>query len=538
MAALQCEICGGKLIGKPGGIFECDSCGVEYSSEWAKAKVQEIKGTVKIEGPVQISGIVKLEDGTSIESLIKRGNIALEDCEWNVAKEIFQQILSIDSNNAEGYLGLAMAENSLCNWDALEQKWMTSKQFHQNRRILRFRQFAKSDLAVRFEKIDQAYKLIHNQKIIRMTTQRAHISPAANLLVCSQFHTVGLNLDGTVVAVGRNDQGQCDVQSWGNIIAIGVGYSHTIGLKLDGSVVAAGAKDYDCCKVQNWQDIVAIAVSDSHTVGLKSDGTVVATGWNAFGQCNVGKWSNIISIAIGREHTVGLKADGTVVATGNNDDGRCNVQNWKNISTITAFEHNSVGIQTDGAAIIIGANGPKRLLDIVEVGGGFYGGGFIALSIDGTFDNSPSFEGEIVTMAIGFGCSAFLHSDGTVVANGNEDYTWNTRGWHDIVAVAAGYDHIVGIQSDGVVVATGRNYEGQCNTQGWKLFNSINTLEQEQAKIKARKKAECQAKIAALNAEKASIRAELPTIKGLFSGGKRRELEARLTQIEKELRKL
>ena len=43
-AKLQCEICGGKLIGKPGGIFECDSCGVEYSTEWAKEKIQEITG--------------------------------------------------------------------------------------------------------------------------------------------------------------------------------------------------------------------------------------------------------------------------------------------------------------------------------------------------------------------------------------------------------------------------------------------------------------------------------------------------------------
>lgn len=32
-AKLQCEIYGGKLIGKPGGIFECDSCGTEYSTE-------------------------------------------------------------------------------------------------------------------------------------------------------------------------------------------------------------------------------------------------------------------------------------------------------------------------------------------------------------------------------------------------------------------------------------------------------------------------------------------------------------------------
>ena len=61
MAALQCEICGGRLIGKTGGIFECDSCGTEYSTEWASAKIQEIKGTVKVEGTVQVAGTVTIE---------------------------------------------------------------------------------------------------------------------------------------------------------------------------------------------------------------------------------------------------------------------------------------------------------------------------------------------------------------------------------------------------------------------------------------------------------------------------------------------
>ena len=64
MAALQCEICGGKLVGKPGGIFECDSCGMEYSTEWAKAKIQEIKGTVKVEGTVEVTGKVQVEGGS------------------------------------------------------------------------------------------------------------------------------------------------------------------------------------------------------------------------------------------------------------------------------------------------------------------------------------------------------------------------------------------------------------------------------------------------------------------------------------------
>ena len=67
MAALQCEICGGKLVGKPGGLFECEYCGVEYSTEWAKAKIQEIRGTVKVEGTVDVKGTVKIEGPVEIK---------------------------------------------------------------------------------------------------------------------------------------------------------------------------------------------------------------------------------------------------------------------------------------------------------------------------------------------------------------------------------------------------------------------------------------------------------------------------------------
>lgn len=54
MAALVCDLCGGKLVGKPGEVFQCDSCGTEYSKEWAQSKVREIQGTVKVEGTVHV----------------------------------------------------------------------------------------------------------------------------------------------------------------------------------------------------------------------------------------------------------------------------------------------------------------------------------------------------------------------------------------------------------------------------------------------------------------------------------------------------
>lgn len=47
MAALVCDLCGGKLIMGAGGIATCESCGMEHSADRMKEKVQEIKGIVQ-----------------------------------------------------------------------------------------------------------------------------------------------------------------------------------------------------------------------------------------------------------------------------------------------------------------------------------------------------------------------------------------------------------------------------------------------------------------------------------------------------------
>lgn len=106
-------------------------------------------------------------------------------------------------------------------------------------------------------------------------------------------HTVALKKDGTVVATGRNNVGQCNVSSWTDIVAVAAGSDHTVGLKKDGTVVAVGSNANGQCSVRGWRDIVAVAAGGRHTVGLKKDGTVVAVGWNEYGQCYVSDWKNI-----------------------------------------------------------------------------------------------------------------------------------------------------------------------------------------------------------------------------------------------------
>ena len=126
---------------------------------------------------------------------------------------------------------------------------------------------------------------------------------------------------------------------------VAAGDAHTVGLKADGTVVAVGNYNEGQCDVSDLTDIVAVAAGITHTVGLKTDGTVVAAGSNKDGQCKVSSWKNIVAIAAGSWHTVGLKADGTVAAVGKNNHGQCNVADWKlfnNIDTLDEERHEYV----------------------------------------------------------------------------------------------------------------------------------------------------------------------------------------------------
>ena len=264
-------------------------------------------------------------------------------------------------------------------------------------------------------------------------------------------HTVGLKSDGTVVAVGENDDGQCDVSGWTDIVAVSAGNYHTVGLKSDGTVVATkytGDYYYGQCDVSGWTDIVAVSAGGSHTVGLKSDGTVVAVGRNYHGRFKVSGWTDIEAVSAGSDHTVGLKSDGTVVAVGENDDGRCDVSGWTDIVAVSAGWKHTVGLKSDGTVVAVGSND--------------YGQCDVSSWTD------------IVAVSAGIVHTVGLKSDGTVVATkySGDDYYGQSdvSDWTDIVAVSAGSVHTVGLKSDGTVVATkytGDYYDGQCDVNGW-----------------------------------------------------------------------
>ena len=170
------------------------------------------------------------------------------------------------------------------------------------------------------------------------------------------MHAVGLKTDGTVVAVGNNENGQCDVDNWTDIVAVDASYSNTVGLKSDGTVVAVGNNVKGQCNVSGWKGIIAVSAGAYHTVGLRSDGSVVAEGNNDSDQCNVSGWTDIVAVSAGSNHTVGLKSDGTVVAVGNNDYNQCDIDNWTDIVAVSAGYYHTVGLKADGTVVAVGSN--------------------------------------------------------------------------------------------------------------------------------------------------------------------------------------
>ena len=482
------------------------------------------------------------------ESLLKRAQMFLEDKDSKLATEYAQKVLDIDPECADAYMVLLLATWGIGTW---EEAGSNIIKVVQSREYKRARQFASGALANKLadaermankyaerlaqeekQRIEEANRRseearrqeearrrreedeARRKKELQEKLPSYYHCHAPRMIAVGDAHTVGLKFDGTVVACGITACNRCDVSGWTAIVAVAAGNRITVGLKSDGTVVACGDNYHGNCNVSHWKDIVAVSAGGGHTVGLKSDGTVVACGHNKYGQCNVSGWTDIVAVATAGVHTVGLKSDGTVVACGDNEYGQCNVYCWTNIVAVATSDDHTVGLKSDGTVVACGDNYHGRC------------------NVSGWTD--------IVAVATSWERTVGLKSDGTVVACGDNYYgQCNVSGWTDVVEIAVGDAHTVGLKSDGMVVACGSNSDGRCDVSGWKLFDNfddvVNRAVAEEEKRKAAAEKRRLDRIAALEAEKQRIETELPHIKGLFSGGKRQDMENRLAEIEKGL---
>jgi alpha-tubulin suppressor-like RCC1 family protein len=291
-------------------------------------------------------------------------------------------------------------------------------------------------------------------------TITANFAEYTLLIAAGSHHTVGLSPNGTVVAVGWNAAGQCNVASWANIRQVAAGWEHTVGLCNNGTVVAVGNSTYGTCDVTSWTDIVQIAAGGFHTVGLRSNGTVVAVGNCTYGACcDVTGWTDIVQVDADWFNTVGLKSDGTVVVAGpsGNTSGMYAVGGWTDIKQVAAGGGMyNLGLRYDGTVVAAETAGVYQDIGQCDVGNWTD-----IIQIDAR------------------GLDTFgLKSNGSVVVatrcNEIEDDDYgqcNVTGWTDMIQVSAGLGHTVGLKSNGTVVAVGADYHGQCSgVASWDLI--------------------------------------------------------------------
>ena len=166
-------------------------------------------------------------------------------------------------------------------------------------------------------------------------------------------HVVGLDQDGNVHIAGKHvEELQNDIDEakdeWSDLIAISTGGSvgfkngvrnkgrgHVVALRSDGKVVAVGDNEYGQCDVESWEDVVAISAGDYHTVGLTKDGRILSTQRESDFPDSYQKINNqwiskkFCTLSAGYGFTLGVETDGSVCNAGLDKDGQANVDEWK-----------------------------------------------------------------------------------------------------------------------------------------------------------------------------------------------------------------
>ena len=546
MAALQCEICGGKLMAKSGGLFECEYCGMQYDKTRIQEMVQEIKGTVKVEGTVQVSGTVKVEGNVTIGNMLKRGYAALEEENWEAAEGFFQRALDFDPDSGEAYLGIAMRGEEISErstyWELLKQHEIEDG-----------------------ENLSKIQKANHSKQLeAELKDYNAHIA-AENAAIQE--------------AQNKSGQGESEYATLREKYSLINGMVADDGrfvLKADGSFL------YDDTKFavldSSWSDIVQIKFVQFWLVGLRADGTVYAFNMDK-GQLSTvfQKYEGICQISAIRTRDTGLavcglRKNGTVAFYSElpyDDFLRKKIEGWNRIKKIYAAGSGFLGLQDDGRVISPYGN-LTEVHDVVAIAPLGFGepvflhkNGMISISGEA---KSTMFHYEstaqysrilkwtgIIDIAYVYDCLVGLRKDGTVLAEPvttTRHYNYEKEcdevsGWSNVVAISGGYSGIIGVSADGRLMYTGKNYSLDAigrKEKNLRLFDNIETLRRDLYDVQAhqriallKKNAE---RVKVLQEEKQELEAMLPDLRGIFSLSRRKKVEARIEEIKSILKGL
>jgi alpha-tubulin suppressor-like RCC1 family protein len=149
------------------------------------------------------------------------------------------------------------------------------------------------------------------------------------------YHTVGLRSDGTVVATGRNGEGQCDVSSWAGVKAVACSDYNTLAVLADGTVVSTGYQPFS--ELSGWKDVTSLSAGSYGAVAISADGRVYCSHPSLRSE----NLADAVAADVSTGYCAALKEDGTVVHTAVD-------LNWENVVALSASATGTLAIAEDG----------------------------------------------------------------------------------------------------------------------------------------------------------------------------------------------
>jgi alpha-tubulin suppressor-like RCC1 family protein len=339
---------------------------------------------------------------------------------------------------------------------------------------------------------------------------------AVTQVAAGGFHSLFIESDGSLWAMGRNNFGQLGDGSTnsgnyatnlperivtGDVTAIAAGGDHSLFLKSDGSLWAMGNNSNGQLGDGTFNNtnqpeqimasnITAIAAGSFHSLFLKSDGSLWGMGYNYDGELGDGTndtdgpyyganrpqlivATNVMAIAAGDNHSLFLKQDGSLWAMGQNLYGqlgdRMNNQTnlperiiATNVMAIAAGYSFSLFLKNDGSLWAMGNN------QYGELGDGTTDNGIYQT-------NQPEqiMASNVTAVVASRFYSLFRMSDGSLWAMGYNSTGQLGDGAYDnanrpqlivsnnVTAIAGGWQHSLFLKSDGSLWAMGDNSYGQ-----------------------------------------------------------------------------
>lgn len=504
MAALVCDICGGKLIGKPGGIFECDSCGMEYSQDWAKEKIQEIKGTVKVEGTVNVQGSVTVDNKANLENLLNRAFMFLEDKDWENADAYAEKVLEHDSVNGTAYVIKFLSDIQISSLSRIRDiiDNSSSQSFLKRTKYLsKVYSYADKDIVEKLKK-DLVYV---NAQIEFMASEKEYID-AKNILLSAknekdckraikkfekikEFKDSKSLIDECYVKITELEN--CELERR-NAIALKrldlfnkSSSSSVTAKKFDDSIEEINSQieqlKSEKAEIQKSLDELENEITRSsfvkkiklkgtkddlfnqislkdNEIKLKLDYIKKMEYKRSFyekiqnGSLRMSDFKKTLSIS--NTSCSYLKNNGSVVTVGESNE--INTNSWTNIVEISSCLFHCLGLKANGTVVASGNNNYNQC-DVQN-------------------------WRNIVSVSAGLYHSVGLKADGTVVStkvSGLADRgQTSVSDWNDVITISASVYHTVGLKSNGTVVATKEEslkeyYNGFSEVDEWKNIVAI-----------------------------------------------------------------